>query len=1281
MNPEVLTDLGFVEMQMLRIGVASLMVMLCTLTIFFLMRSCSAALRHRVLLLGTGGCIVLLAWIPITHRFSPTLHLARTQPAEHRQAVLEDMPDREVHPGAESYGNTLVASMLEHESYQQVDSAVADSEQPMRVDADESREPASAGAVVSFVTTSSKNIVDNWFSLSAAGLPGVLIRIWALGTILFAARIVVERLRLARLLAKSISVTDSRSIRVMKAVSQSVGMPSVRMLCSDAVHVPIAVGVLRPAIVLPTGYGKWADERLRVVLMHELAHLSRQDVFAQFVARCACALYWFNPLVWWVAGRMCIERELACDDSVLRSGEEPAEYACHLVGIASQVRHRWNAPNAAIAMAAPSNLRKRVRRMMLRDVDRSVISRSTSGALVAVATVVSALLAMAAPSFALQPDDTDPQANVADDDTTPGKVMLSGDLPADWFQRLSGRPILRDLTIRSPGKNFKAERLAELTQLEAFQAEDFELASRTADDTLAAIAQLPNLRSVTFARTGLTDAGTAPLSVTSVDKLSLIGEELLTDAAYGNLKGMKSLEKLELISTPIEVTGLKHLKHCPQLRSFSLLKDLGATKRIPVIAQFDKLEELELDGTAYSELTALKDLQSLRQLTLRRCGAFKATESLSQLQQLERLRLDNADLRTETFEQLQSTLAELGIEVSDISQKSAELADLNRGVPDEATLLARKVHRELDVAQHHPTFWVRWGGDWGKIASMRQERIRTVHRLKQAIDAESKPLETAFEDQDTITAWAPGEFFTMNKYFKDGKIASETYKYGGAELAWAREKYGPESPVKHFPRNGVKEFSESFFYLPANLRISHQSYWWGVGKHHRVATSSIPPELATYVELPSEPFAGEVCRVLESAARTERLWVSRESGLLRGVLTFMYQGFSTPFHHQPIVKEIAGREIKTRDEYRALFDDPSALSDRQREQLAVAWTEYKFDHAIPGRLYRFSDYRQIAPQRWYAFQVDWSGWHHNDKNERYYSFHNGTATVKEVRLNEVDLESAWEPLLPKEGEQIQDQRFAVPVDYEYRPGRSQEEIDELVHEQLFKYASSQIEFAKRSDPYNKLIGQTAFDLPVKRWIGERPELTGKSYLLHFWATWCGPCKNDVPILNAIAKNRLVIGIHPGDTPLKQIRKSAKEAGMNYPTVVADPKSKDLLGYKAQIFPYVVEVDEQGTVTGHGTLRSVLELDASVAMTHVSTLLEPAVTGNVLAVQPTGAMVVLSIGKNDGVREGQLVDVVNDQSVTAQLRIVLVRENRCVGKVTPPRDFENLSIGDSVRLSE
>ena len=81
-----------------------------------------------------------------------------------------------------------------------------------------------------------------------------------------------------------------------------------------------AVGPLPGAgarVLLPAEAEEWPEDRRRAVLLHELAHVKRRDCLSQLIAQLACAVHWFNPLIWLAGHRMLVERERACDDLAL----------------------------------------------------------------------------------------------------------------------------------------------------------------------------------------------------------------------------------------------------------------------------------------------------------------------------------------------------------------------------------------------------------------------------------------------------------------------------------------------------------------------------------------------------------------------------------------------------------------------------------------------------------------------------------------------------------------------------------------------------------------------------------------------------------------------------------------------------------------------------------------------------------------------------------------------------------------------------------------------------
>ncbi len=136
----------------------------------------------------------------------------------------------------------------------------------------------------------------------------------------------------------------------------------------DSLRSPVAAGLWHPCVYLPQDARTWGAERLRVVLLHEVGHLKRRDLWTQWLCQYVCALYWFHPLVWILKHKLHCDREHACDETVLNSGTEPKHYARHLVELA-QTLSTPATPRLAItnglflAMASPagSPLEDRVR--------------------------------------------------------------------------------------------------------------------------------------------------------------------------------------------------------------------------------------------------------------------------------------------------------------------------------------------------------------------------------------------------------------------------------------------------------------------------------------------------------------------------------------------------------------------------------------------------------------------------------------------------------------------------------------------------------------------------------------------------------------------------------------------------------------------------------------------------------------------------------------------------------------------------------------------------------
>ena len=133
---------------------------------------------------------------------------------------------------------------------------------------------------------------------------------------------------------------------------------------SDEVHTPVAVGVLRPRVLVPRAWDRWSQTTRDLVLAHERAHVARRDGLWAMVAQLTTVVGWFHPAIWWLSRALEASSERACDDAVLRMGQAPGAYAALLVGMASGVRETGRVDWAAAHMARPGSLSDRVERVL-----------------------------------------------------------------------------------------------------------------------------------------------------------------------------------------------------------------------------------------------------------------------------------------------------------------------------------------------------------------------------------------------------------------------------------------------------------------------------------------------------------------------------------------------------------------------------------------------------------------------------------------------------------------------------------------------------------------------------------------------------------------------------------------------------------------------------------------------------------------------------------------------------------------------------------------------------
>jgi beta-lactamase regulating signal transducer with metallopeptidase domain len=167
----------------------------------------------------------------------------------------------------------------------------------------------------------------------------------------------------------------------------------IRVVESDAVDGPVAVGLFRRRIVVPVDFlSRYSESEQRLALEHELVHHRRFDLLWNWIGLGLLTINWFNPIVHIAFRAFRADQELACDAAVTRKApSQRHDYACALVKSASQP--------GLIAVCPLNHADMLKRRLRMMKKHRASWARTAGGA-AALSIVGAAGLALATPGFA-----------------------------------------------------------------------------------------------------------------------------------------------------------------------------------------------------------------------------------------------------------------------------------------------------------------------------------------------------------------------------------------------------------------------------------------------------------------------------------------------------------------------------------------------------------------------------------------------------------------------------------------------------------------------------------------------------------------------------------------------------------------------------------------------------------------------------------------------------------------------------------------------------------------
>jgi beta-lactamase regulating signal transducer with metallopeptidase domain len=179
--------------------------------------------------------------------------------------------------------------------------------------------------------------------------------LWVTASLVRGCKLVVSAVRLRGIWKRAVPVKGSELLLA------AAGFRGVELCTSKDVDRPSVIGFFSPRILIPEElFNRLTTAEFGQIVLHEVGHLRRADDWINLLQKLSLVVIPLNPVLMWIERQLCLERELACDDEVLRMTKAPKSYATCLTNLAE---HRLGRRVAALSLGAWERRPELVRRV------------------------------------------------------------------------------------------------------------------------------------------------------------------------------------------------------------------------------------------------------------------------------------------------------------------------------------------------------------------------------------------------------------------------------------------------------------------------------------------------------------------------------------------------------------------------------------------------------------------------------------------------------------------------------------------------------------------------------------------------------------------------------------------------------------------------------------------------------------------------------------------------------------------------------------------------------